>query len=310
MRLAGLVPLALAIALAGCRSKERSAAVAPPPAPTRSAAPPPPPTATPLPRIARRGKNDVTFVVASDTHFGFEGIEPVNERLIDAVNHVAGKAWPAPMTGAVGAPRGLVVTGDLTEWGGDDEWARFVAFYGTRGDAKLSVPVYEMIGNHDKVRGLWVRDRVAERHGGHFYSWQWDDLHLVSLGEAPDDEGLEFLARDLERVDGDVPIVLFFHLALEGPWSTEHWFAEGDYKERLARLVAGRMVLAIFHGHHHARGRYAWRGVDVIKPGAAKHSAHSVAVVHVTDERMDVGWLEFDRREWVTTWGKPLPARR
>jgi hypothetical protein len=54
--------------------------------------------------------------------------------------------------------------------------------FGLKGsEGSLKLPVFEMIGNHDKVtKGPWVGDQVTARHGGRFYSWNWDDVHLVA----------------------------------------------------------------------------------------------------------------------------------
>ncbi len=229
----------------------------------------------------RKGGTDVTFAVVSDTHFGFGGMPAAHDVLIPTLNKV--KA------------RGLLVTGDLTEWGKPEEWEPFARTYGLDGgDGKLAMPVFEVVGNHDKVTAHFVEEQVAARHGGRFYSWDWDDLHLVALGEAPDDEGLTFLAHDLERIARDVPVVLYFHLALLGPWSTDNWFADGTFKDRLFSTIERSNVIAIFHGHHHATGHYLWHGIDVFKPGAVKNGAHTFAVVHVTDDRISVSSFDWD----------------
>lgn len=281
-------------------------------------------SAEPKPLRTRRGGMDVTFVVVSDTHFGFlypddpsklsasaitdpVGLERDNARLIRRVNDIAGRAYPEDIGGEVAPPRGLVITGDLTEWGRKHEWARFVEMFGLRGtEGSLKLPVFEMIGNHDKVdNGPWIADQVAARHGGRFYSWDWDDLHLVALGEAPDDEGLKFLARDLEGISADVPLVVFFHLALEGPWSTGNWFDDG-FKRKLAKALVGRNVVGIFHGHHHATGHYVWQGMDVWKPGAVKNNAHTFAVVHLTDSKWTLASYDWQNDKWATTFVKPL----
>jgi 3',5'-cyclic AMP phosphodiesterase CpdA len=254
-----------------------------------------------------KGGTDVTFIVVSDTHFGFGDIEKTNAALVPKLNAMAGKAYPHDLGGTIAPPRGLLVTGDLTEWGKVEEWEPFVATYGLRGtEAALRMPVFEVIGNHDKVHGPWVEQQVSARHGGRFYAWDWDDVHFVALGEAPDDEGLAFLERDLSRVDGRVPLVLYFHLALLGPWSTGHWFGDGDYKGRLARILKGHLVAGNFHGHHHATGHYQWAGIDVWKPGAVKDGAHTFAVVHVTDARMTVASYDYDRDAWAGTFAKAL----
>jgi hypothetical protein len=242
---------------------------------------------------------DVTFCVVSDTHFGYGGRVEQNRDLVAKLGAIAGRAYPSAIGGAVAPPRGLLVTGDLTEWGRVEEWEPFVATYGRDGgDGALGMPVFEVIGNHDKVHGPWVGDRVAERHGGRTYAWTWDDLRLVALSEAPDDDGLAFLARELDALEPTVPVVLYFHLPLEGPFSTGQWFGDGPYRDRLAEIVRGHTIAAIFHGHHHATDHYVWHGIDVFKPGAVKNGAHTFAVVHATDGRLTVGSFDWDANAW------------
>ncbi len=287
--------LVIAGALLGCRSRSTRAH----PIEDAAVTPVAVVVADASPRRTRRTGSDVTFAVVSDTHFGFGDMTAQNRALVGKLNAIEGRSYPASLGGHVGRPRGLLVTGDLTEWGKVDEWEAFVATYGHRGtEGALRFPVHEMIGNHDKVHGPWVEEQVAKRHGGRFRAWDWDDLHLVALGEAPDDEGLAFLERDLANVDADVPVVRLFHLALEGPWSTGNWFADGDYKDRLFTLGARHDVVGIFHGHHHATGHYRWRGIDVWKPGAVKNGAHTFAVVHLTDARFTVSSFDWDRDRW------------
>ncbi|MBX3186092.1 MAG: hypothetical protein KF819_03715 [Labilithrix sp.] len=254
-----------------------------------------------------KGGTDVTFVVVSDTHFGFGDIAKTNAALVSKLNAIGGKRYPREIGGTVAAPRGLLITGDLTEWGKVEEWEPFVATYGLRGaESELRMPVFEVIGNHDKVHGPWVEQQVSARHGGRFYAWDWDDVHFVALGEAPDDEGLAFLERDLAGLEPRVPLFLYFHLALLGPWSTGHWFGDGDFKRRLATILKGRFVVGIFHGHHHATGHYQWEGIDVWKPGAVKDGAHTFAVVHVTDAKMTLASWDYDRDAWAGSFTKPL----
>jgi len=248
-------------------------------------------TVTAAPAAEPKKPIDVTFVVASDTHFGFAGVEEVNARLLDRVRKTPNVS-------------GLVITGDLTEWGKREEWERFLFFYG---EGKAPVPVYEMMGNHDKVvDGPFLESQIAARHGnGRFYSWDWGGLHLVSLGEAPDDDGIAFLEKDLAA--HDAPTLVFFHLALAGPWSTGNWFAEGDHKAKLAKtLRSGHHITAIVHGHQHFHGRYEWEGFDVIKPGAAKHNDHSFMVLTAKDQSLTVKWVDFDRDVVLDTYTKKL----
>lgn len=305
------------LALVSCSKAEppRPAPVEPPAVVASALADPP--------RRERSGTLDVTFVVASDTHVGYlypderglipddpvaepRGLETDVLSMIRRVNALEGQR--GPFGGQLARPRGLVVTGDLTEWGRKQEWQHWVALFGLHGtEGALRVPVFEMVGNHDTVdNGPWIAQRVAERHAGQYYAWDWDDLHLVALGEAPDAQALAFLAKDLAALAADVPVVVFFHRALLGPWSTHDWFDDGGFKEQLRVTLQGHRVLGIFHGHHHARGHYVWNGIDVWKPGAVKHGAHTVAVVHVTSERIELGWHDWDHDRYADRWTKPL----
>jgi cytolysin (calcineurin-like family phosphatase) len=257
------------------------------------------------PRRKRRPNADVTFAVTSDTHFGFAGVERANDGITTQVNALETRTWPDGTK--IARSRGLVITGDLTEWGAEGEWKLFEAHYGLDGgDGKPKVPVFEMPGNHDKVSGPFVTDNVARRHGGRFYAWDWDDLHLVALGEAPDDEGLSFLERDLDGLERDVPVALFMHFPLEGPFSTDQWFGDGNYRERLAKILVGHNIVAFFHGHHHRRDHYVWRGIDVFKPGAAKNLADSFIVARYTDTRLTVGWIDYVNGTWISSFAKEL----
>jgi hypothetical protein len=101
-------------------------------------------------------------------------------------------------------------------------------------------------------------------------------------------------------------VVLYFHYPLEGPYSQENWFGEGDLKQRLHDVLAGYNVLGIFNGHYHATGPYKWREHDAYLVGSAKHSWHSFAVVHVTDTRWTVTSYNYDRRELWWWHDKPI----
>ena len=293
--------LSILVCTLGCRTET--------PVPNAVAADPPKASASSAVVVAvppRDPNIDVTFVVASDTHFGFGGIEESNQRLVDRLNGLSGRSWPHG--GTLARPAGLVITGDLTEWGNAAEWERFLVYYGGEGtSAKVTLPVFEMIGNHDRVAGKHVEEQVAKRHGGgRFYAWSWGGLRLVSLGEAPDDEGLMYLAKEIDTRPKDEPVMIFFHLALQGPWSTEHWFGQGDYKQRMAKILAGKNVAAIVHGHQHMHGHEKWSGFDVLKAGAAKHRDNSFFVVRATNGKLSVAWLDYANDAWIGSFEKKL----
>ena len=251
------------------------------------------------------GPDEITFLVAADTHFGAEGMVERNRRQIDAMNVLAGRPWPQEIGGVVGRPLGVLVAGDLTDAGLPSSWAAFVEHFGlVGGDGRLDVPVYEGTGNHD--RGLLpihpVLGAVRQRHGGLRYSWDWGELHLVCLDVYPDAEGLRWLAVDLERAGRDRPVVLYFHYGLEGPFSD--WWTEAE-KTAFRATVQGYRILAVFHGHWHASGPYRWRGLRVINVGSPRHSDHTFGAVRYRAGRLDAAAWDWKRGRWG--WRDPGP---
>lgn len=246
----------------------------------------------------------VTFFVASDSHFGARGMNEQNRILVAQMNELPGTAYPPEMGGVVEQPRGVLFTGDTTDNALLEEFAEFEKVYGLTGhDGLLSYPVFESIGNHDLGPEAPIKDRARLRHGGIDYSWDWDDLHFVCLDMYPDAATRAWLARDLSRVSSGTPLVLFFHYSLEGPYS-DYW--EQEDKNAFAAAIAGRNVLAIFHGHEHRVGHYMWRGHPVFRPGAPRHSSHAFLAVRVGPLTIDVAAWDFDNRSWLTSWSVPV----
>lgn len=256
--------------------------------------------------------------MTTDTHVGYvgdvigghpssgSGVDEARDLEIRTMNEIAGKPWPAALGGSVAEPRGLLISGDLTEQGRPPEWARFEAIFGLTGkDGQLRYPVYEGAGNHDKWGGSYVDDQIRRRHGGAPYSWSWGDLHLVCLGEAPTHADLAWLRTDLDAAGPDRGIILYLHFPLEGPGSTGQWFGDSE-RAKLADVLAGREVLGIFNGHAHTSGRYRWHGYDAYMEGSVKHIWHSFAVVHVTRERMTVASYNYDRQAFWWWHDKPI----
>jgi cytolysin (calcineurin-like family phosphatase) len=101
-------------------------------------------------------------------------------------------------------------------------------------------------------------------------------------------------------------VLVYQHFPLLGPWSEGQWFAQGNYREKLRETLAGYNVVALFHGHYHASGRYRWKGIDVYNVGAAKHGHYSFGVVHVTDSRLRVASWRFTEDRWEWWHEKPI----
>jgi len=246
---------------------------------------------------AKKAKpRNVTFISTSDSHYkAFEsaGWNEYNRETIEEINRIAGQPWPEKLGGGkIDTPRGVVLLGDCIDDGdkvlGDkdytaEQFKHFLAQMGFDGtDALLKFRVYETWGNHDgpptteKMRSrvsfqAELKKRNALRKGkgwltnlsenGLHYSWDWDDVHLVSLGIYPADAqhekiryspkwhnpqgALAFLKDDLARHVGDSgrPVVLMSHAGFD-----TNWWHEDDWK---ALYDAGRPynVVLYLYGH-------------------------------------------------------------
>lgn len=258
----------------------------------------------------------MAFAVVSDTHFGFEPVATAHPRLVAQLNGIEGRRYPKETEGkwpskTVPPLRGLLITGDLTDAGSEAQWKLFEQTYGFPAqNGKLKFPTFEVIGNHDRWGGPSVRSHVVARHGGNFYSFDWDKVHFLALGEMPDEEGLAFVARDLAKVPTDVPLVLYFHLPLAGH-SAEGWgFGDTELPNRLEKLISSRTVIAFFHGHAHSTEHYVWRGYDVFRPGAVKQGTPDVSIAHITDTMFTVATYNYETGRWVGTFEKALRPTR
>jgi hypothetical protein len=249
----------------------------------------------------------LTFFVGSDSHFGYTGMEDANLAMIAHMNALPGTAYPESIGGRVEAPRGVLMTGDLTDNGTLEEFAEFERFYGRTGkDALLKYPVFESVGNHDVNEESPIKARQKLRHGGINYAWDWDDVRLLCLDMYPDAVTREWLVPELRKAGPDRPLILFFHYPVlpgGGGWSRA-WPDED--KDAFAAALDGYNVIAIFHGHMHSPGHYVWRDRPVFRPGAAKSRNRYFLVVRIGAQEMSVATWNFETGGWGEAWSVPI----
>jgi 3',5'-cyclic AMP phosphodiesterase CpdA len=166
------------------------------------------------------------------------------------------------VNGLVPAPDVVLVTGDLVNRGGVEEYRRWLALIG-----KLAVPVYVVPGNHDRVRTL--REIVPASYypganGGRLnYAIEQYPLRLVAVdsaqpgraGGALDAATLAWLGAAL-AAEPDRPTLIFMH---HPPFHTGVRFADilgfrnlRDFQAIVARHPA---VVRIISGHIHCERR-------------------------------------------------------
>jgi hypothetical protein len=224
---------------------------------------------------------DFQFVQMTDTHWGFSG--PPNpeaattlKRAVDAVNALSQQ------------PDFVVFTGDLTHTTDDPkERRRRLAEFRDIVSALKVRNVRLMPGEHDAA--LDRGEAYREFFGEFYYTFDHKGVHFIALDNVTDprarmgDEQLTWLAKDLERLSMDQPIVVLAHRPLfdlqpDWDWTT------ADGAKAMALLQRQRNV-AVFYGHihqehHHMTGHIAHHaGKSLIFPLIAPGSASKRAPV-------------------------------
>ena len=287
--------------------------------------------------LLRAPAYEVTSFIASDPHYGLSPtVAGANERTVEAMNRLPGTAFPKGVGGTVGAPRGVLVLGDLVDGAAaPDEavaWRRFTADFGVEGHGLLRFPVYELPGNHDGGdegivrRGILERDKLrpgllAASADGISYSWDWGPVHFVSMGLYAGSEGdavvnpwgrrfdgtwrlpghsLEFLEEDLARRVGASgrPVVLLQHYGWD-VWGLG-WWSERE-REALKAAVKGYNVISAFYGHSHVMMRVDLDGFPSFCAGSTQSDPlpGSFLVVRIRPREMDVAERKADAWGYV-----------
>jgi cytolysin (calcineurin-like family phosphatase) len=286
---------------------------------------------------------DVTFFVASDLHYGQEQLknnEKGNKKAIALMNNLPGAAFPDTDFGAVEKPRGVLVTGDLTDSGSsvnyDGKYLGIHVFDGFDDDypvkggvgAHVHYPVFEGYGNHDvqKQTGDAVIKGIASRNAnrgtpvnvsgnGLHYSWDWDDVHFVNLnayaggaGDARD--SLTFLQKDLAARVGDSgkPVVIMQHYGFDKFSTEDRWWKQAE-RDAFYDVIKKYNVAAIFTGHDHLCHRILWNGIpDFVAPRAkGDKGVDGIFAVRILDKKMIVAQRRLDGT-WGNVWTEDLPG--
>jgi cytolysin (calcineurin-like family phosphatase) len=276
---------------------------------------------------------DLTFFVVSDTHYG---LSPVGDAtiplLVDKMNALPGTPYPAALGGSVGAPRGVIHVGDVTNDGKAASWDKFVKDYGLDGtDGRLKYPVYETFGNHDGGATSPVRQGIKQRNAkrvgvkdvsesGLLYAWDWGRVRFVCLGISPGTtrktydpvNSTDFAVRDLAKHVGSSgrPVVLLLHFGFDKEYSLSWWPEE--WRTQYRDAIKGYNVVGILHGHSHKPLIYTWEGFDVYHPTHFRQTpaktgpvTHGFFVVHLTAAELTVAERKLDDT-WGMTSKKPL----
>lgn len=196
----------------------------------------------------------------TDTHIGFDPGNP-DESNLHRLNALLRRLAEGP-----NRPDALLLTGDLTEFGDAESYARLAAAV-----AGMPFPVWPMAGNHDDRAPLLAAFPQAPAEGGFVqYPLEWDHFRVLLLDTLePGRHGGGFCAARAGWLAGQlaarpgVPTLIAMH---HPPFESGIAWLDGDEHEewiaRFAATVAGHdQVKAIVSGHLHRAISTLWNGV-------------------------------------------------
>ncbi len=268
------------------------------------------------------GERLCTITTVNDVHFGETvcGLVEGHQDTIGPVLSVGPDDTPYPVTMNTGAvtemqalePDAVIVKGDLTNDGRDDEYAAFLELYGTAFGERL----HHVRGNHDAYRGQSYADTPVQSFAlpGVTVAVLDTTVPFKSSGGLDHDQldWLDDLAADAAQRDD--PVLVFGHHHAWDPSSDQrpddYFGIHPDDSEQLVAVAARHPnVVGYFAGHTHRNrvrrfattGEMPWVEVACVKdfPGAwAEYRVHEggiVQLVHRISTPEALAWTERTR---------------
>jgi outer membrane protein assembly factor BamB/predicted phosphodiesterase len=241
------------------------------------------------------GVQTVRFAVIADTHIGADGAADGLRAIVQEVAAQPGLRF-------------VVLDGDLTEKGRDDEFAEFKSIV-----AGLTVPIHALPGNHDLhwmgfggegFRAAFGESRFAFQEGGAAFI----GMSAGDLGHfAPAD--LAWLAEAVRKMPPEMDLFFFVHYP---PSLIDNW--------NRARDILCPHHICVISGHVHAESMEPHGGIPVFtvraalaETGRPGFDVFEIGPDEVTAESIAEGkpappWGRMSKAEWKSASAVPLAA--
>mgnify|MGYP000860885669 CR=1 FL=1 len=246
-------------------------------------------------------ENALTFFGWSDQHVQVDGSGEHLIPAIDAMNSLAGKAYPETVGGVVEKPAFVFGLGDITEWPSRaalDTYAQLIT-------KRLKVPSFDVAGNHD-IGGLspstTVLDWLARRHGGLRYTFEKSGVVFVALFSEYDESlnnpaqpiskpALDYLRKTLAKVPEGKPVVVATHLCFDAITNRDE-FVDAFGKAN---------VILVLGGHYHKAVVSQYRGIDFVQlPSPEPKSSGEFTVLRISENRLIAIPFNYRENRWAT----------
>jgi len=255
--------------------------------------------------IAAGAGNDqesiLTFFGWSDQHVQVDGNGEHLVPAIDAMNSLAGKAYPEAIGGVVEKPAFVFGLGDISEWpsrAAKDTYEQLIA-------KRLKIPSFDIAGNHD-IGGLspsdTVLDWMIQRHGALRYTFEKSGVVFIALFSEYDESlnnpaqpiskpALDYLRKALAKVLEGKPVVVATHLCFDAITNRDE-FVDAFGKAN---------VILVLGGHYHKAVVSQYRGINFVQlPSPEPKSAGEFTVLRISENRLVAIPFNYRENHWAT----------
>jgi len=241
----------------------------------------------------------LTFYGWSDQHTKTSGDTSLLHPFVDAMNTMAGTAWPKSVGGQVPKPAFVIGTGDITEWPTNAAMKGYDALLNTR----LKFPAYDILGNHDdggRAFSPTMINWLKKKHGSLSYTFEKSGVVFIGLWSKFDPKGkpaqpltkeaLDYLREQLAKLPREKPVVIFTHLCHDAMTN----------RDELVDNIVKSNVIMVLGGHYHYSSVNQYRGLTFVQLPSPKSKFTEFTVFQVTQNRLVAMPYDFSKKTWVT----------
>ncbi len=255
--------------------------------------------------FAQENRPALTFFGWSDQHTNTSGDTSRLHPFVDAMNTMAGTAWPKTVGGKVAKPSFVIGAGDITEWPTHAAMKGYDSLLNNR----LQFPAYDVLGNHDdggRAFSPTMINWLKKKHGSLSYTFEKGGVVFIGLWSKFDPKGkpaqpltqeaLTYLKEQLAKLSKEKPVVIFTHLCHDAMTN----------RDELVNTIGKSNVIMILGGHYHYSSVNNYRGINFVQLPSPKSKATEFTVIRIEKDRLIAIPYDFTKKAWVSESKKVL----
>ena len=258
--------------------------------------------------FAQENKSALTFFGWSDQHTNTSGDTSRLHPFVDAMNTMAGTAWPKTVGGKVAKPSFVIGAGDITEWPTHAAMKGYDSLLNNR----LQFPAYDVLGNHDdggRAFSPTMINWLKKKHGSLSYTFEKGGVVFIGLWSKFDPKGkpaqpltqeaLTYLKEQLAKLSKEKPVVIFTHLCHDAMTN----------RDELVNTIGTSNVIMILGGHYHYSSVNQYRGINFVQLPSPKSKVTEFTVIRIEKDRLIAIPYDFTKKAWVSESKKVLDTK-